>query len=122
MDVDTGGVAATPQSACVALVSRVRVHAEGLADRLRTITCLRNVTVTHLEDCTPSQLERKRPDLILVDASSVPAGTLVDTLGATEAVTVANMALKLVAYGLADRDEDSLIALASIGATGFILK
>ncbi len=119
---EIGGAASGLASlARIALVSQVRVHAESVAARLRTLERLRNVTLARVEDCTQSQLERQRPALLLIDSSSVSVIPLVDALGVAGSVTVAGLALKLVAYGLAEGDEESILEFASLGALGFVL-
>lgn len=105
----------------ITLVSHVRIHAEAVVNRLRCIECLGTVTLARAEDCTQSQLERQRPAVLLVDSSSVPVTSLSDALGVPGSVTLAALALKLVAYGLAERDEESILEFASIGALGFVL-
>ena len=105
------------------LVSQVRIHAEGLADRLRGVERLKNVRLAQVEDCTQSQLGRVRPHLLLIDSSSVPIATLEQLLGTSAAVLLAEGVPdpRLVAYGLAVRDEESVLRLLSLGAMGFIL-
>lgn len=79
------------------------------------------VAVARIEDCSLSQLERLRPALLLVDASSVPATRLVDALGVNGSVILAHLATHLVVYGLAENDEAAVLDYAALGAKGFLL-
>jgi RNA polymerase sigma factor (sigma-70 family) len=122
MDVEVGGAQVAPADLTrITLVSHVRVHAEAVTDRLRDVQRLTNVTLARVEDCTPSQLQRRGPDLLLVDSSSVPIATFVNALGVAGSVMLAQAALKLVAYGLAEGDEASILEFASLGTMGFVL-
>lgn len=104
----------------VALVSHVRVHAEEIASRLSDVEGLGTVMPLRAEDCSPSQLQRQNLAVILVDSSSVRAPALVNTLGLTASLTLASLTLKLVVYGLAQGDDETVLDFAALGAKGFV--
>lgn len=104
----------------VAVVSHVRVHAEEVAARLSDVEGLGTVTSLRSEDCSPSQLQRQKLAVIVVDSSSVRATVLANTLGLTASLTLASLALKLIVYGLAQDDDETVLEFAALGAKGFV--
>jgi DNA-binding NarL/FixJ family response regulator len=103
----------------VAVVSHVRVHAEGIAARLSDVEGLGTITSFRAEDCSPTQLQRQNLAVMLVDSSSVRARVLANTLGLTASITLASLTLRLVVYGLAHGDDETVLDFAALGARGF---
>jgi len=110
-----------PSSAAgVAIISRVRIHAEELAASLGEDLGLNTVRPVRLEDCSPAQLESLGLTVIVVDSSSVQPTDLAQVFGQSDSVAAARVALKLIAYGLADGDEETVLDFAALGAQGFL--
>jgi DNA-binding NarL/FixJ family response regulator len=71
-------------------------------------------------DCTTAQIGGLDVRAIVVDSSSVRPDEVAHVLGVHESVAPARVAIKLIAYGLADGDEESVLDFAALGATGFL--
>lgn len=101
-------------AARVLLVTDVSVHGSvmraAFEDRLG-INVIGPVTASM---CTPSHIERLRPSILLVDASSVSVEEL--------AVSFATVSLRLpvVAYALAKGDQTRIGSFFDLGAKGFV--
>lgn len=104
----------------VGLISLVRVHADEVVERLRSVAGLGRVEAVFLEQCTQPQVESLKLSILLVDSSTVSASALAESLGLHGSVTAAGLTLKLVAYGLAEGDEETLLDFAALGAKGFV--
>ena len=104
----------------IAVVSEVRIHGEGVADRLRCIPEIKSVSLVRAEDCSKSQLERHAFSILVVDASTVPSMLLDRLLDGAGANVFDALTLKLLAYGLAKEDEESILGYASLGARGLV--
>ena len=112
--------ASTLSGGHIAVLSSVRVHADEIAARLRDVEGLGTVVRFRVEDCSSSQLLRQNLAVMLVDSSSVRATVLANAFGLTASRTLASLTLKLVAYGLVEGDDDTVLDFAALGAKGFV--
>jgi hypothetical protein len=104
----------------VGVVSHVRVHAESMAARLSDVEGLGAVVALRAEDWSLSQLQRQSLAVMLVDSSSVRAEALANTLGLSASLTLASLTLRMVVYGLAQGDDETVLDFATVRAKGFV--
>ncbi len=104
----------------VGIVSGVRIHAERLAASLAYDFGANRFQAVRVEDCTPAHIANLDLQAIVVDSSSVQRDTLVHVFGVHESIVAGRVAIKLIAYGLAEGDEEAVLDFASLGATGFL--
>lgn len=104
----------------VGIISGVRIHSEDLAAGLAEAFGAHRVLSVRLEDCTRAQVCSLDLHAIVVDSSSVRPDALAHLFGVHESIVAARVAIKLIAYGLADGDEETVLDFATLGATGFL--
>jgi DNA-binding NarL/FixJ family response regulator len=91
-----------------------------MAARLSDVEGLGAVVALRAEDCSLSQLQRQSLAVMLVDSSSVRAEALANTLGLSASLTLASLTLRVVVYGLAQGDDETVLDFATVGAKGFV--
>jgi DNA-binding NarL/FixJ family response regulator len=105
-----------PLAVRVLVVTDVALFREGLGGLLAGRSEVQVVAATRPDEELPELIARQRPDIVLVDATTVRASALVPE------VTAAHAGGKVVAFAVAQGDEDEVLACAEAGVAGFVAR
>lgn len=100
----------------VLIVTDVSLFREGLGHVLAGHAGVEVVASATAGDDVLAVVARQRPDVVLVDATTVRASELVPH------VTNAHPGAKVVAFAVAQEDEDEVLACAEAGVAGFVAR